>query len=151
MNSIPQKSNSITIDTGEVRLLINDDESRVITFNPEDLAFVDGLYGLIEALEAKSAEFSAREEELKKDDSVNGFGIPTYAKEMIALNKEVCEYIRGGIDELFGAGTSQTVFGNANTLGMFEQFFNGVISFVKVKRQKAMEKYQKNQSSVMKA
>lgn len=151
MNSIPQKSNSITIDTGEVQLLINNDERRVITFNPEDIAFVEALYNLISTFQAKTEEFSAKEEELKKNSSVDEFGIPAYAKEIIALNRTACEFVRKEIDKVFGEGTSHTAFGNANTMAMFEQFFNGITPFVQGKRQEAMKKYQKPKSGVMKA
>ena len=35
---------SIQIQSAEVRVLVNDDPNRVITFNPEDIAFIDAFF-----------------------------------------------------------------------------------------------------------
>lgn len=135
---------NININTGEIRLTINDDESRVIAFNPNDLQFVDNLYNLLAELENKEKEYKSREVELDKNTEVNSYGIPVNFKEKLELLRETCGYIRGKIDTVFGAGTSQNVFGNANTLDMFEQFFNGVTPYIQNVRDQKLNKYTKN-------
>lgn len=39
------------------------------------------------------------------------------------IDKEFCKTMRGVIDGLFGEGSSQKIFGEANRLGMFNDFF----------------------------
>lgn len=151
MNSIPFKTNSLTIDTAELRLLINDDEKRVVSFNPEDIEFVSAFYDLIADFSEKEKEFAAREAELKENTGLDALGIPTYTKELLVLNKEIFAYLRQKIDDIFGDGTSKAAFGKANTLNMFEQFFNGIVPFVQAKRTEKLGKYQAAPSNVMKA
>ncbi len=135
---------NISINTGEIRLTINDDESRVITFNPNDLQFVDNLYNLLAELENKEKEYKRKESEIDKNTEVNSYGIPANLKDKLELLKETCSYMRDKIDTVFGEGTSQKVFGNANTLDMFEQFFNGVIPYIQNVRDQKINKYTKN-------
>lgn len=135
---------NININTGEIRLTINDDENRVITFNPNDLQFVDNLYNLLAELENKEKEYKSREAELDKNTEVNSYGIPVNLKKKLALLKETCGYMREKIDTVFGEGTSQRAFGSANTLDMFEQFFEGVTPYIQKVRDQKLNKYTKN-------
>jgi len=136
--------NNININTGEIRLTINGDESRVIVFHPNDLQFVDNLYSLLADFENKEKEYKEKEAELDKNTDVNAYGIPVNLKDKLELMKEACEYTRGKIDYVFGEGTSQKVFGNMNTLDMFEQFFDGVTPYIQKVRDQKLSKYTKN-------
>lgn len=135
---------NININTGEIRLTINDDESRVIVFNPNDLEFANNLYELLAELENKEKEYRARESEIDKNTEVNSYGIPVNLKEKIGLLKETCDYMREKVDAVFGEGTSQTVFGSVNTLDMFEQFFEGITPYIEKVRSAKTSKYTKN-------
>ncbi len=135
---------NININTGEIRLTINDDENRVIVFNPNSLEFMDSVYELIAELEIKEKEYKNREAELDKNTEVNSYGIPVNLKEKIELVKEICTHMREKIDTIFGEGTSQTAFGNTNTLDMFEQFFEGVTPYIEKVRTPKIGKYTKN-------
>jgi len=135
---------NININTGEIRLTINDDESRVIAFNPNDLEFVNNLYELLADLENKEKEYKAKEAEIDKNTEVNSYGIPVNLKEKLELLKETCSYMRGKVDTVFGEGTSQMVFGSVNTLDMFEQFFEGVTPYIEKVRSVKTNKYTKN-------
>lgn len=134
---------SIRIDSGLKRIAVNGDEKRVIEFNPEDIVFVEKFYGLIKQFEAKEAEFRQRAEEIGANEGVDELGIPVNTAESIRLALELCDYLRGQIDAVFGAGTSQKAFGEARTLNMFEQFFEGITPFIQGTRKEKMEKYRK--------
>ncbi len=134
---------SIRIDSGLKRIAVNGDEKRVIEFNPEDIVFVEKFYGLIKQFEAKEAEFQQRAEEIGAVEGVDELGIPVNTAESIRLALELCDYLRGQIDAVFGAGTSQKAFGEARTLNMFEQFFEGITPFIQGTRKEKMEKYRK--------
>ena len=132
---------SIRIDTGEVRLLINDDESRVIAFNPNDISFLEAFFELLEDFEKKEKEFRNEERVLNANKDVDGHGLPKNIKGKIALNRKICRYMREKVDSVFGEGTSDTAFGTANTMDMFSQFFDGITPFIKSARDDKTSKY----------
>lgn len=132
---------SIQINTSTVRLLVNDDPNRVIEFNPEDIAFIDAFYGLIQEFDSKMNEFKQRELVIRKNKAVDKFDIPVSTKDEIKLTKDLCAYLRKQIDALFGNGTSDTAFGKANTPDMFVQFFDGITPFIQTAREKKVSKY----------
>lgn len=132
---------SIQIKASAVRLLVNDDENRVIEFNPEDIAFIDAFYGLIQEFDSKMNEFKQRELILRKNKAADKFGIPASKKEEIKLMKDLCAYLREKIDTLFGAGTSDAAFGKSNIPDMFVQFFDGITPFIQTAREKKVQKY----------
>ncbi len=132
---------SIRIDTGEVRLLINDDENRVIAFNPNDISFLEAFFELLEDFEKKEKEFRNEERVLNANKDVDKHGFPKNIKGKIALNRKICRYMREKVDSVFGEGTSDTAFGKANTMDMFSQFFDGVTPFIKSARDDKTSKY----------
>lgn len=131
---------SIRIDTGEKRIAINDDPERVIVFNPQDISFAERFYQLLQDFEAKQVEYQARADELDNQE-LDEHGIPSRIDESLALLREVCEFLKGRIDHLFGEGTSRKAFGDAMTLGMFEQFFEGIVPFVQTARGNKVARY----------
>lgn len=143
---------SLRIDTGVKRVMINDDPNRVIVFNPSDVAFAERFYRLIGEFQDKQAEYQRRAEELEQNAVVNENGIPSNLAESLALLREACEFLRAKIDDLFGAGTSEKVFGDALSLDAFEQFFEGITPFVQTARSNKMTRYvsQKVSGRVMK-
>lgn len=135
---------NININNGDIRLTINNDKNRVISFNPNDLGFVNNLYDLLADLESKEKEYKKRESEIDKNTKLDSYNIPVNLKEKLTLLQETCSYMRMQIDKVFGEGTSQKAFGNANSLDMFEQFFNGITPYIKKVRSPKMDKYTKN-------
>ena len=64
------------------------------------------------------------------------------------IDKEFCKTMRGVIDGLFGEGSSQKIFGEANRLGMFNDFFtqlephlDKIVIDVEQVKKKLMKKY----------
>lgn len=141
---------SIKLNSGIIRLEIDcDGEKNIIAFNPEDVNFAEGVYRLMADMEEKQAEFKNKEAEIAKAAKFDENGIPDNFGERLALYKDVCDYMRVKIDELFGEGTSQKVFGDANTLNMFEQFFDGIAPYIRKARESKLESYRANIKNVM--
>ena len=122
---------SLKIDLGTIQLAVNDDPERIIEFNPQDIGFAERFYTLLSEFDAKSREFYERAEKIEKNDVENGLG----------LMREMCEYMREKIDQVFGEGSSQKAFGNAMTLNMFEQFFAGVTPYIQKARTEKVKQY----------
>lgn len=132
---------SLTIDTGVIRLAINGDELRVIAFNPNDALFAEKFYKMLGTLQARFTEYQKQAEAVEAKQEVDANGIPLNTGERIELMKEVCVFAREQIDELFGAGTSQTAFEDALSIEAIIQFFEGVKPFVQNARADKVAKY----------
>lgn len=136
-NAIP----SLKIDTGCIRLAINDDTDRVIVFNPKDVVFAEKFYRLIKDFEDKKADFEARAEALDSNEEVDEFGLPVNTGERLDYIKEICQFLFDKIDQVFGDGTSEKVFQGVYNLDAIGQFFDGISPFIKAARTKQVEKY----------
>ncbi len=124
-----------------VRLTINDDPERVVSFNPNDVSFAERFFDMMDNLEEKNAEYDAKLDEIQNDESINAYGIPVSIRKEAKLTAEICRYMREQVDFVFGEGTSQTVFGDVNTVEMFGEFFAGIAPHVSAARSKATKKY----------
>lgn len=132
---------SIRVDAGEIRLRINDDPDRVITFNPFDLLFAEKFYALLDEFEKKDEELQERMAELAMDEAKDKHGLPKNTPETIALMSETAEYIHEKIDDLFGEGTSEAAFQGQKNLEMIVQFFEGIVPYINEARSERIEKY----------
>jgi len=132
----------LTIDTGIVRLAVNNDPERVIEFNPKDQLFAEKFYRVYEEIIEKEKEISGRVENFKENmTGVDEQGIPVNIKDGIELWKDTGLWVRDRIDYVFGEGTSQKAFGDAIVFEAFQQFFEGVTPFIQSARSERMEKY----------
>lgn len=126
---------SLQVRTGQVSLRILDDsgeERGIFRFNPEDVESAKKVLSLQEELTIKNEEFIKRNSECKTAD------------ERIALLSETVTYFRGLIDNCFGEGTSDLVFGNAHTLSMFSDFIEGITPYYTEASAKRTAKYKKS-------
>lgn len=124
-----------------VRLTINDDPARVIVFNPNDAGFVERFFAMLDKVEEEEARVNAILEEYARDDTVDSYGIPIPLRKAASLTAELCRFMRGQIDEVFGEGASQKAFGNVNVPEMFSEFFRGVTPYIREARSAALSKY----------
>ncbi len=134
---------NIQVDAGLKRITINGDPERVITFNPLDTLFVERYFDMLQKFEEKMVEYKEQcrvfEANTEKDEN----GIPGNARQQIAMLREVCEFVRENIDRVFGENTSQKVFGDVLSLGMFGQFFKEIAPHIQSARAEKMSQYQK--------
>lgn len=136
---------SLKINTGIIRLQVDCDGAiNEISFNPNDIGFVENLYKIMGDLDKRKSEFEESEKELFSKDSLDENGLPINIGERVKLIKEICEYTRGKIDVLFGEGASEKIFGTVNTIDMFEQFFDGITPYIKNARSKKLAKYKRS-------
>lgn len=124
----------LQIHTGQIRLEIVDDsgESRgIFKFNPDDTAVAKRIFSLSQTVDEKMAEYEAKAKDAK-DNQTN-----------VELLDETISYFRGVIDEIYGDGTSELLFGNAHSLSMFEDFFLGIMPYYKKASEQRVKKYSK--------
>lgn len=141
---------SIRIETGEKRVSINDDSSRVIVFNPSDVLFAERFYKLMGEFETKLGEYEERTRELEASQELDENGLPVNAQERLDVLKETCVYVRERIDYLFGEGTAQTAFGDVANLDIFTQFFEGITPFIQNARAGKIAQYTAKKPAIRK-
>lgn len=128
---------SLHIDTGAVTLSINNDENRTITFYPTDVHFAESFFDLVRDFMQHREIVSKKEEEIKAS---GGTAAERSAKE-VELLRETYAFMRERIDNCFGAGTSEIVFGNHDSLGAYASFFRGVEPYVRKARTDELARY----------
>lgn len=137
---------NLQINTGVKRIMINDDPGKFIEFNPEDVLFAERFYALIKVFEEQEAKFQTRLKQISENEAKDEYGIPLNTQETFDLAIEICNFLREQLDKVFGAGTSATVFGETQSLSMFEQFFSGIAPFIQNSRASKVTKYQMKKS-----
>lgn len=137
---------NLQINTGVKRVIINDDPGRFIEFNPEDVLFAEKFYALIKVFEQQETKFQERLKQISANEEKDEYGIPLNTQETFDLAIEICNFLREQLDKVFGAGTSLTVFGETQSLSMFEQFFSGIAPFIQSSRVNKVAKYQAKKS-----
>ena len=134
---------SIRVDAGLKRILINGDEKKVLEFNPYDILFAERFYALIEKFEQKRKEYDVRFEELEKSKVEDVHGLPKNLPDSFALMRDIVGWLHNEIDTLFGPKTSKMVFGDQVNLDMVQQFFDGLFPFIEDARKERLKGYTK--------
>lgn len=117
------------------------EETGVLKFDPSDVLFAEKFYNLIAEFQAKAKEYEPRADLLDSNTETDANNLPVNFGERIALLREVCEYIRARIDDLFGIGTSQAAFGDVYDTELIVQFLEGLKPFFQSARAAKIEKY----------
>ena len=105
------------------------DKGETIKIDLDNTRLVGKLLNMLKDIEIKQKEFEERAEELTKreDKILEGFEdspVPVTQNfvDYIKLNDDFCNICRGYIDDLFGKGSSDKIFGDINNIDMFEDF-----------------------------
>ena len=131
---------SIQIKTDSQRTLcINDDESRWITFDTEDLNFYARLKDLYQKLTVKQNEFLAKEKEISSIEGIDENGTPLAALALVDLQTEFAKTVTDGMDEVFGAGTCQRLFGDAFNPAAYGELIKAIMAYISRDREKKMK------------
>lgn len=139
--------NTLNLNTGTVRLKITDDRGgpeRYLQFNPNDIVFAEKVYNLEQKFLEKQESMEARAAEIDAVEEADKFGLPINTSERLAFIREISEWLRGQIDDVFGEGTSQMVFGDLHDLDVYEQFFEGIRPHFNKARSEKVDQYRKN-------
>ena len=157
-NAVP----SININRNEgIRLLINDDPNRVITFNPKDVNFTQKFYSLLDFLEVKQKEYEEKAKAAEANTGIrkveaNGetIEIPSKIENIMHLVSDICDELNAEIDKIFGEGTSWVLFEGAKIFNdennQYIQFFEGITPFIGEARKDIKEKYKSTSKALKK-
>jgi hypothetical protein len=114
------------------------------------VGFAERFYALYKELLSKEGDIIQKSKAF--DDqmtNVDENGVPVAVEEMLAFQRETCEYMHAKIDGLFGAGTSLKVFEGAHNFEMIGEFFEGITQFFEGARREKIAKYAKQSKRAM--
>lgn len=132
----------LKLNSGLLRLEVDrDGEKGEISFNPSDVRFVDSFYKARQTFLEKEAACKKEIAALEADTRADEYGMPINAGKQIKVIKEFAESINAIIDDVFGAGTSEVLFGGSLVLDMYPQFFESIAPYIQGARDGKMEKY----------
>ncbi|MDY6867236.1 MAG: hypothetical protein SVT56_04935 [Chloroflexota bacterium] len=137
----------LKLNTGSVKLKISDDRDgskvRYIEFNPNDIIFAEKVYALERKFLEKQESMQAKAQALDAVEETDEFDLPVNTEERLAFIREISEWLRDQIDDLFGEGTSDAVFGDLHSLDVYEQFFDGIKPYFKKARSEKVDQYRR--------
>lgn len=133
---------ALNITTGvSIPVTRDDKEVGVLHFNPNDVAFSEKVYDLIGELDAADREYNQKATALEADKTLDDYGLPKNQRERLALLRNICETMHTKIDEVFGDGTAELLFGGALDLDAIWQFFDGIAPEMGEAQQERIKKY----------
>lgn len=100
------------------RIEVND-KGEYIEFDLLDIELPIKLINASEELEKQKAIHEQKVEELKKENLEPKENM----LKQYEIDKEFCQIMRNVLDNLFGEGASQKIFGDTNRITMFNDFF----------------------------
>lgn len=109
--------NNIKLGNNKIKILINDDTSKFIEFNPSDFKFV-------KRLEETYTKIKSLEVENNVDSLINA-----------------CKLLDNEINDLFGDGKAEIIFEGQMDIDLYKQFFDGLLPFVEKASQNRVAKY----------
>lgn len=127
------------ISTGAVKLdIIRDGENvGVFKFNPKDIGEAERFSEFSSSLNAKRVEYQEKAKALDE----NGTDV-----ERVKFLADFIRELRNNLDNLYGTGTSQLVFGDALDIDMFFDFMEGIAPYYKKASSERTAKYRKHSS-----
>jgi hypothetical protein len=123
----------LRVDTGSKKIQINDGPD-FIEFNPTEVNWGRRYEKMRVEVKLRMDDLSAKIAVLEKNDD-------PAIEEISKLRDEVCLFIREKIDILFGAGTSQKVFGDSMSEYAIASFLEGITPFIQAGRETLVSKY----------
>lgn len=128
---------SIKIESGKKRLCLNDDESRVIEFNPQDMKTRKRFYEASQKIFEQQRELDIKIKQLKEDDIEGIFG----------FEQEAFDMMKNLVDEVFGEGTAEMVTeGDTDTIALCN-FMTAITPYIRDVAEKQKSKYTNNLKS----
>jgi len=99
---------NLNFDTGSITLFIQGDPSRPFSFNPADTKIYEGFQHIV--AESERELLAIAEKNKTRENATKAEEIDAYVK----ANNEADKYMRKELDNTFGKGTSNLIFGDQN-------------------------------------
>jgi len=139
---------SISITTGRVVIpvIVDGDTKGSVSFNPEDAAFIKNLHAFYKIVLEKADEWEKDAPEIEKAIlaiKADENGIPHTLDPVMKPLVDINIFMKVQIDNIFGAGTSENIFGEAiyRDPSTYIQLIEGVQNYVQPVRVQKVKRY----------
>lgn len=116
-------------------------ETYVLSFNPDDLVFVNNMYSVYRRIDNKKDRYELELKALLQDKTKDKYGLPANIQKILDVNLKYVEYYKSEIDLLFGEGTYKEIFGDTADVQSIISLFEGVMPYISAKRKTVVKKY----------
>lgn len=137
---------NLEFNTGMIELAIQGDTNRVLRFNPSDSNVISGFLGILSKANDKLKDMTDRENRIVTDNIADIEKV----KQKNQLDIELDLFLRSELDNIFGANTSDMVFGNISTTSItgngdtvFMNFMIALLPFFENEMKKRNERVSK--------
>ncbi len=140
----------IRVASGEKKIEVNDDGGYIV-LNLNDNDFLNRFFGMYERIQQLADESTERENDARAKYAESGKdGEANLVKEILSLYLDAGNVLKKEVDDLFGAGTCQKVFGDITpTFDLYLDFFEQLTPFLREFAQEKsarMSKYSANRT-----
>lgn len=109
-------------------IMLDDDPTRVIRFNTEDVHLRARLFEFAKDASRKEKEIQAKTAEIETIEGDGAEGFPLQVDASVKLMVELADFFMAGLDQVFGEGTSAVVFAEGFDFDGFTTFLAYVMS-----------------------
>ena len=137
------KNIGIKIETGSLEIPIQRDGKAQGSFfmNVKDISFVRKVYNMLQKADGTIRNYELKHQVLSKKKEKDKWGFPANLGEIIELNEKTADAFVASIDETFGEGVSDMLFGNQKDIELFVSFFKQIKKIMDGERKKSVNKY----------
>lgn len=131
------ESININLKNNKKRLIINEDENKILEFNPNDMKTRKNFYNASKEVFNKQREFDIRIKQLKADDYEKAF----------ELEQELFDMLKNIVDNVFGKGTTEMITDGAIDVTGVCNFIVAIAPYFKEVNEAQKNKYTNNLKS----
>lgn len=128
---------NINLKSKKKRIIINEDENKIIEFNPEDMKTRKKFYEAGQTIFNKQREFDIKLKELKEGDIEGAF----------ALEEELYLFAKDILDNMFGVGATEKITDGEIDVISICDFITMVAPYFKEVNENQKNKYTNNLKS----
>lgn len=126
------ESINLNINDGKKKVILNDDENKVLIFNPNDLESRRKMYSVNEKILEYDKRFKEKVKALKENKNV---------EKVFELEEEMHNFIKKLVDDVFGEGVSDMITDKKTNPVALMNFFTAIMPYFLDKAESKRKKY----------
>ena len=132
------ESINLNINDGKKRVVLNDDENKVLIFNPNDLESRKKMYSVNNKILEYDKKFKEKVKKIKESKDV---------EKEFELEEEMHNFIKNFVDDIFGEGVSDMITDKKINPVALMNFLTAITPYFLVKAESKRKKYTNDNQS----
>lgn len=126
------ESINLSINDGKKKVILNDDENKVLIFNPNDLESRRKMYSVNEKILEYDKKFKEKIKTLKENKDI---------EKVFELEEEMHNFIKNLVDDVFGEGVADMITDKKTNPVALMNFFTAIMPYFLDKVENKRKKY----------